>query len=332
MRLTTNSPIPQQVDPRHYSSWIALLHQQHSVISLDQCATFRVTPDAVAAQLQAGRWRRIFPTVYATHTGALTRPARLSAAVLYSGPHALLSHRTAAEEWKILPVCEDEPVHVTIQYGRSVVSKPPKVVLHRSRAIRHLAVASDPPRTSLAHTIIDIAAGSPTPISALESVVELAGRAPVRIGTLSECLTNRPPWRYRVAIKEGLRLASSGIASVLELRYLGEVEDAHGLPTGQRQTPVEVDGRVLWEDVTYDHAGVTLTVRLDGREFHSTPGVAFRDRRRDNVAELRGRSRLVYGWDDVTRDPCGVAAEVAGVLRRDGWSGHHERCPRCPPT
>lgn len=76
-----------------------------------------------------------------------------------------------------------------------------------------------------------------------------------------------------------------------------------------------VDGKTLWEDVTYDGAGAPLTVRLDGRASHSMAGVAFHDRRRDNAAELAGRSRLVYGWHDVHSDPC----EVAEVLARFGW-------------
>ncbi|MGH3435664.1 MAG: hypothetical protein ACRDRN_04280 [Sciscionella sp.] len=38
----------------------------------------------------------------------------------------------------------------------------------------------------------------------------------------------------------------------------------------------------------------------------------------DNAAELAGRPRLVYGWDEVTRDPCGVAEVAAGGLARSG--------------
>jgi hypothetical protein len=90
-----------------------------------------------------------------------------------------------------------------------------------------------------------------------------------------------------------------------------------------------VDGRLLWEDATYDHVGVSLTVRLDGRRWHSAPGVAFRDRRRDNAAELAGRHRLVYGWRDVSADPCAVAREITTVLRRCGWTGPLRPCTSC---
>lgn len=85
----------------------------------------------------------------------------------------------------------------------------------------------------------------------------------------------------------------------------------------------------LYEDVVYDPVGVQLTVRLDGRT-HLIADVAFRDRRRDNAAELAGRSRLVFGWRDLSADPCGGAEEVAQVLRRRGWPGQLSRCPRRP--
>lgn len=75
-----------------------------------------------------------------------------------------------------------------------------------------------------------------------------------------------------------------------------------------------VDGYTLWEDAVYDNLGVPLTVRLDGRAYHSHPEVAFRDRRRDNAAELAGRARLVFGWRDLREDACGAAREVLTVL------------------
>ncbi|MGH3436046.1 MAG: hypothetical protein ACRDRN_06220 [Sciscionella sp.] len=107
------------------------------------------------------------------------------------------------------------------------------------------------------------------------------------------------------------------------------VEQANGLPIGRRQAQFEVDGQTLREDVVYDEIGVPLTVRLDGREYHSDRGVMFRYRRRDNAAELRQHSRLSYGWRDVVNSPCGVAAEVSAVLRRGGWPKAQARCPRC---
>lgn len=117
--------------------------------------------------------------------------------------------------------------------------------------------------------------------------------------------------------------------SVLEEVYAVDVEAAHALPAALRQMPFRVDGRTLFEDVAYDHVGVPLTVRLDGRT-HLEPDVAERDRRRDNAAELAGRSRLVFGWSEVSTRPCRAAHEVSAALRRHGWQGPLARCPKCP--
>ena len=98
-------------------------------------------------------------------------------------------------------------------------------------------------------------------------------------------LEERPPRRYRRALAGAVRLVRDGVQSVLEELYAVEVEEAHGLPKGDRQSPHVVDGVTLFEDVVYDSVGVALTVRLDGRT-HLIDSVAFRDRRRDNAAEL----------------------------------------------
>ncbi len=90
-------------------------------------------PGVVAANLEAQRWRRVLPRVYATFTGPLIREARITGALLYGGPAAVLSHTTAAEEWRMLALDPLAPVHITVPYGCSAVSQPPHVVVHRSR-------------------------------------------------------------------------------------------------------------------------------------------------------------------------------------------------------
>ena len=125
-----------------------------------------------------------------------------------------------------------------------------------------------------------------------------------------------------------MRLVRDGVQSVLEELYAVEVEQDHGLPAARRQAPFVVDGVTLYEDAVYDHLGIPLTVRLDGR-LHQRYEIAFRDRRRDNAAELAGRSRLTFGWKDIEGDPCGAAREVAQVLRRRGWTDRPTPCSRC---
>jgi hypothetical protein len=285
----------------------------------------------INANLAAGRWRRVLPRVYATFTGELSRSAKIHAALLYGGGHAILSHRTAAEEWGILPII-DGPVEITVPYTFSAISQAPLVIVHRSRALPHIAIGTNPPRTRVTDTILDLATAQTTPHKATNTIVDLVSRTKVSLAAMEDCVKVRPPFRYRPAIRHGLALVGGGLMSALEVAYLENVEGEHGLPLGDRQTPVEVDGKTLYEDVTYDPHGAPVTVRLDGRTTHSMPGVAFRDRRRDNAAELAGRARLVYGWQDVRNSPCDVAAEVRTILIREGWDptgGRAATCPKC---
>lgn len=325
----SNRSVPEQLR----TSWQRLLADQAGVVSSAQLRMHGVSPGAIAANVKASRWWRVLPRVYATFTGELPRAARLHAAMLYGGECAALSHHTAAQEWGILPK-DDRPVEITVPYTASAISKPPLVVVHRSRAIKYITVEAELRRTTLPVTITDLAVSEAHAHDATTRFVDLASRGRVQLRDLAECVQNRRPMRHLAAIKRALDLLAGGLMSALEIAYLEDVEQAHGLPIGRRQHPFEVDGKTLWEDVAYDEHGAALTVRLDGRRYHATPGVAFRDMRRDNAAELAGRARLVYGWHDVHHKPCTVAAEVRHVLHREGCAAetHEATCVRCSPS
>ena len=84
----------------------------------------------------------------------------------------MLSHRTAGEEWRMLAPDTSMPVHITLPYRMSAASQPalpgqygvlhPGVVVHRCRAHRHIVVSTEPPRTSRADTVLDMAVAEPT--------------------------------------------------------------------------------------------------------------------------------------------------------------------------
>lgn len=303
-----------------------MLADQHGVLDVRQLAELGATTELIAANIAARRWQQPLPRVYATFTGPLPRAARVAAALRYGGAAAILSHRSAAEDWGMLPIV-DGPVHITLPYTSSAVDQP-GVRVHRSRAHRHILVPAHPPRTSRADTAIDLAVEEPDARQARVVLTRLLTEGRVRPLDVERRLQERPPRRYRRALAGAVTLVREGVQSALEELYAVEVEAAHGLPAGQRQAPLVVDGVTLFEDVVYDDVGAALTVRLDGRT-HLLGDVAFRDRRRDNAAELAGRSRLVFGWRDLSADPCRGADEVHRVLRRRGWSGRLRLCDRC---
>jgi len=125
-----------------------------------------VTDRTLQRRCRSGVWQRVFHGVDATTFGPLIRPALLTAALLYGGPNAMLSHRTAGEEWRMLAPDTSMPVHITLPYGMSAVSQlavPGQCgVLHHTRAYKHIAVSTEPPPTSRANTVLDMAVAEPT--------------------------------------------------------------------------------------------------------------------------------------------------------------------------
>jgi very-short-patch-repair endonuclease len=159
-----------------------------------------------------------------------------------------------------------------------------------------------------------------------EDVVHLLTRAVQRHRTSPQLLLRRLRQRSRSGNRELITAVLAEVAvgaqSPLELRYLRDVEKAHGLPRGRRQAP---RGPYL-RDVLYEE--YALLAELDGRPGHEGTG-RFRDMTRDNFALLAGEATLRLGWPDVAGDPCGVARLVARVLQQRGWTGEIVRCHRC---
>ncbi|QGK69243.1 hypothetical protein GIY23_06570 [Allosaccharopolyspora coralli] len=315
-------------DARTRSEWDLIRRSQHDIVTTRQLRAFGLSWNAIRAKLDGRRWQRVHRGVIALFTGPLTRQARLSAALLYGGGRSCLSHESAAEAWGWLRQRDDEPIHITVPYTHSVRAQP-GLVIHRSRAFQHVLAPLVPPRTNREDTVLDLATAQPDRASAQRNLMNRATAHRVSATALFELMQARPAYRYHAALERAVRFLAEGTTSVLEVRYLLDVEAAHGIPQARRQVPVRADGRKLLEDCDYSPVGVPLIVRLDGRAYHGDVETAFRDRRRDNAAELAGRPRLVYGWNDVRHDPCGVAAEVLTVLRRDGWNGPARPCDQC---
>ena len=86
--------------------------------------------------------------------------------------------------------------------------------------------------------------------------------------------------------------------------------------------------RIQYRDALYSGYGVA--VETDGAVAHPAEA-RWRDQHRDNAGNVDGIVTLRYSWADVTQRPCEVAAQVASLLRRRGWSGTPRPCsPSCP--
>ncbi|MET9020998.1 type IV toxin-antitoxin system AbiEi family antitoxin domain-containing protein [Actinopolymorpha sp. NPDC004070] len=314
------TPLPQLL--------LETIEKQAGVVLLEQVRGCGMTPDQVRARVESGRWQRLFPRVYLTHGGPAQRPSSRWAALLYAGTDALLSHGTAAELWGLLdgPVVANAPVDVTVPKERRVRPQPGLCLHYSTRvaAIRHPTRV--PPRTRVEDTVLDLAATTerfPDIVALVCSACQRRLTTPAR---LRAALAARPNTPWRASLRTMLAEVGTGAQSPLELAYLRSVERAHGLPRGTRQAHRRTNSISQWMDVRYDE--YLLVVELDGRLGHVGDG-AFRDRRRDNLAAESGYWTLRYGWAETIGRPCGVAEQVALVLRQRGWRGRLRACRRC---
>lgn len=300
---------------------------QGGVVTRAQALGAGLTRDAVKARLRSGRWRRLFPGVYITFTGDPTPATRRWAAVLGAGDGAVLSHRSAAEEVGLADPGSDA-IHVTIP-ARRRLTPPPGVVVHRCA---HLAERRHPtrrpPQTRVEDTVLDLAIESPTQDEAMAWIAAACSGRLTTPDRVARALRSRERVAGRRSLAALLDDAAAGCRSVLEWRYLRDVERAHGLPVAVRQSARPRRGGTFYDDVNYADHGVR--VELDGRAAHPAQA-RWRDFRRDNAAVAAGDAVLRYGAADVWERPCEVAAQVAGVLRGRGWAGGEHACVSCTP-
>jgi hypothetical protein len=278
-------------------------------------------------RVRRGLWRPVHPGVYATFTGELTRRTRLWAAVLSAGPGAALSHETAAELQRLADK-PSEMIHLTVPAGRRV-SAVEGVSLHRSgRAVEAVLGGSQPPRTRIEETVLDLIHTARTFDDVCGWVTRAIARELTDEAMLQAAMKARQRLRWRNDLQQLIAAAAGGDHSVLEFRYHRDVERAHGLPESARQVAFTTrDGRRGRRDRVYEPYGVVI--ELDGRLAHQ-PEDKWRDTSRDNAAAADGQQTLRYGWSQVKWQPCETAAEVARMLRRNGWEGRPRTCsPAC---
>ena len=305
---------------------LGLASRQAGVLSSQQIADVGLSRNAVTSKVKSGRWKRVYPGVYATFTGPVARRARLWAIVLYAGPGARLSHETAAE---LLGFSDERRalIHLTIPAGRRVRA-PHGAVIHRSRYIgpawRPVGI---PPHTFVDETVIDLVQAATNLDDVIAVVTSAFSRKLASEPHLRRAAAERKKLRWRRELDEIISMAAGGAHSVLEYRHDRDVQRAHGLPEPVKQARFrKPDGTNGYRDRYYPQYG-GLVIELDGKRFHD--GQRGQDQERDNQAAVSG-STLRYGWGDVTRKACETAGQEADALRHRGWKGELKSCaPDC---
>lgn len=97
----------------------AIATQQHGVVARWQLLDAGVTTEQIKWRVRTGRLHEVHRGVYLVGHAVPPPLAIEQAALLACGESAILSHRSAADLWKLLPYPASNPVWVTVPPGRN---------------------------------------------------------------------------------------------------------------------------------------------------------------------------------------------------------------------
>ena len=281
--------------------------RQWGVVTARQLAVCGLRPGAIEYRVAAGRLQRLWRGVYAFGHRELRPEGRLIAAVLACGPGAVLSHRSAADLWGLLPTSRAR-IEVTA-VARGGRARRPGIELHCVRRLdrRDMTAMRGIPVTTVARTLVDLAAGAQP--RQLERALEQAYVLRLlRVGALDDALS-RANGRRTVALRRLLAAERRPTLtrSELEERFLDLVRRG-GLPDPELNVHLhgyEVD--FLWRSQR-------RVVEVDGHAYHSSRRALARDRRKDDDLEAAGYRVTRFTADQVLRDPEDALARTRRAL------------------
>jgi predicted transcriptional regulator of viral defense system len=299
---------------------------QAGTISRRQLLDAGLSAQMIFKRINRGRWQQLYWGVYAVFNGPPSRDTWLWAAVLRAGPGAVLSHQTAAELHGLIDT-PAEAIFVTVPSTRRITAD--GIIVRTSSRIGEATQPNrEPPRTTVEETVLDLVELARTFDDACGWITRACGRRLTTENKLRHAMAMRKKMRWRAELGDVLAAAGEGIHSVLEYRYLRDVERAHGLPRSRHQVRVVIDGKSAYRDAYYEDYQVV--VELDGRLAHPDEE-RWRDSRRDNLGNAEGVRTSRYSWRDVYAHACETALLQARILKQQGWRGRAKPCSaRCP--
>jgi len=291
-----------------------LADRQYGVVARDQLVRLGLEPGAIGRRVRAGRLHRLHAGVYSVGHHVIPREGRWMAAVLASGPEAVLSHWSAAALWAIRPNSRSLIDVTTPQKSRSSG----RIQRHHSSLpTDEVTIEEGIPVTTVPRTIFDLAATESTDVvenllremeflelrdslSLRDLVERYPGRRGVRKVHLAlERLKEDPPGRKR---------------SKLEERFAPFLRQHH-LPLPRFNDPITVGGKRYEVDCHWPE--LRQIVELDGWQGHKTRTAFREDRARDRKLRVAGYSVTRLTSNQLDDEPEAVAADLRVLLSKN---------------
>lgn len=291
-----------------------LAERQHGVVARRQLLAVGIGSGAIDRRVQQYRLHVVHRGVYAVGHGVLSIHGRWTAAVLASGPSAVLSHRSAGQAWKLTPPAR-LPIEVTRptkSRGRCGIRAYRSIVPPDERALIGGLEVTFVPRT-----LLDLAS-----VVTRHQLEKALNETEVR--TLTDKLSipdllERYPRRRGSAVLRALIADGTAIQGItrndLEGRFMALLL-ATDLPRPRLNADVAVRGRFFEADALW--AEQRVIVELDGRAAHGTKRAFEKDRERDRLLLTDGWRVIRVTWRQLRDDSAAVTADLRELLRAKG--------------
>jgi very-short-patch-repair endonuclease len=247
------------------------------------------------------------------------------AAALACGRGAVLSHRSAAALWGILPSARGR-VEVTVPVWRRAFAD---IQIHQAQLPPDEVTLVDAiPVTTVPRTLLDLAAVVAR--RRVERAIEQAEVLRLTDRLSLKDLVARYPRRQGAATVRAIlargRLGATVTRSELEERFLAFVEEA-ALPRPELNAPMEIGSG--WVEVDCLWRTERLVVELDGYGSHGTRAAFERDRARDRLLQATRWRVVRITWWQLHDEPATVAADLRALM---GSGPPEKESPPWPDT
>lgn len=287
---------------------------QFGLITLDQALATGLTERQIHYRHDAGKWDRIYPTVYRLAGTPHSPEQNLLAVVLWLRPRVVVSHRPAAALWGF----DDFGLGIVEVTADRKVRAPQGIVVHRSKVMpsHHRTTRGPFPVTSAVRTLIDLGAVI-TDEQALEIALDCGLR--LRRYDLDELRREldfmgerrHPGVAALRALVDLRRPDDNPSRSGLEIKVLRVLRRA-GLPAPIRNYVARVGPKRREIDLAYPHAMVGI--ECHSKKHHFGNFAEEQDLVRDRDLTLLGWRIIYVTHRQLKRDPGGFVDAVSSLL------------------